>query len=1137
MNNKLQLNEYIIKLNEYYNLVFGRNIDTLSLNYYINDSNNYYLSDIPYKIFKSFEYINKFKQDKNIMNFKHSNSQYKLYNNMKSELSPIIHNCNKKLSKNFIQKIYLINQFYIDKNYERQKEILFCLKQNVNNDNFEKIYLFNERLYTKIELNLTDDEMKKIIQIDIGHRLMYKDIFTEVKRINLRGYIVFGNSDIFFDNSIALVKDIGLDQIKRSCGLSRFEYNLGSNLIDCKLIKNSFHTADIWIYHTNYSPCQKMIEKSNFLFGKLSCDNAIGYLFKDNGYQHINIPYTIKIYHYHTSNIRNYTYNDMTISNVSWTPERKFIIKYNKNIPYTININIKNNTEQFNKNEIYSFNNNNKSNLEYSKISIYDYNTQELFKKYNLFWQYPVITEKTFHNQNKYNNKYFGFPWATIIDSFICSKSINQRSKINKIIDNLIKTINFDNNYYTCCQHINFRYCISIWKKLNIKTVYASHKKKNEDYINGIKILPCPLYALNIENNNFNKKFKVNLLKKKRNILYSFIGGYVPSYMSNIRESIFNMKHPHNTIIKNTGEWHLQNIVYSDKQNMNGDMNINVEYNCKTEYYNKILINSRYSLCPSGSGPNSIRLWESLAAGSIPIILSDKLELPYHDDWGKTVLFIKENNLETIEKILLDISEKNENKMRENCFKLYNYFKDNYNNKEYELDIQIEKQKDQIEYLKCDKDNSNNTKVQESIILQSQQIRKKNMEEKYRQIIDNKNIQNYRSRYIKDYQSRYVKDYRSRYVKDRSRYVKAYQSRQKLINQQKEERKKQYYLKQMQIELKNNNIKMNEQIKQSKQIIHYCCGSYYKGANGGVSRYDYQISKIFPNYKHFTGPSEKLKMLNYLKQNKNSIIITDNHLACDIPNEYDMILVHHGVAKTHAERDPNWNEYWKSLCCDGQDRMLSYRHPKNTKIISISQFCTDEFTKHYGEKYTRYSITKVLHPSELNENKYKRFNLKSNNLPIVLGNWSTYNKGSETIKNISKNNNFNFKQLSISLNNYTQEGINDFNNKKQDIYLNSDIFLQISLCEGSSYSALDALLCGIPVVSSDVGFFYKDIPEDCFVKLDWKRNNDIEYINEKLKYAWENRVELGNKGRKWYMENCRFINWEKKMKYLIHNFS
>ena len=56
--------------------------------------------------------------------------------------------------------------------------------------------------------------------------------------------------------------------------------------------------------------------------------------------------------------------------------------------------------------------------------------------------------------------------------------------------------------------------------------------------------------------------------------------------------------------------------------------------------------------------------------------------------------------------------------------------------------------------------------------------------------------------------------------------------------------------------------------------------------------------------------------------------------------------------------------------------------------------------------------------------------------------------------------------------------IEKFNNDKQQIYCNSDIFLQLSNSEGNSYATLDALLCGLVVISSNVGLFYKDVPED-----------------------------------------------------------
>ena len=101
--------------------------------------------------------------------------------------------------------------------------------------------------------------------------------------------------------------------------------------------------------------------------------------------------------------------------------------------------------------------------------------------------------------------------------------------------------------------------------------------------------------------------------------------------------------------------------------------------------YNKILLRSRYSLCPSGSGPNSIRFWESLAVGSIPILLSDTLELPRHELWDKSIVRLPENELHTLEEVLKNITEEEEKTRRENCLKIYNDLKikliEKYNNK------------------------------------------------------------------------------------------------------------------------------------------------------------------------------------------------------------------------------------------------------------------------------------------------------------------------------------------------------------------------------------------------------------------------------------------------------------------------
>ena len=307
--------------------------------------------------------------------------------------------------------------------------------------------------------------------------------------------------------------------------------------------------------------------------------------------------------------------------------------------------------------------------------------------KFRLFWQYPVITEETFYNQNYKNEYYFGFPWATIID---------RRYDLNLIYILIKKNLDFDPNkeYYTCVQHISFRNIIPLLEKLNIKKIYTPHKIINEDKINSILINPCPLYAVNYEDEYRNKLFRddsalvykiseYDIIHYKRTLLYSFIGAYNPrDYLTDIRNKIFEMKHPDDCLIEKKDKWHFDPIVYSKLQNFSKDYydQISSDLFVDTNQYNLTLLNSRFSLCPSGSGPNSIRFWESLAIGSIPILLADTLELPQHELWEKAILRIPEKDLETVPIVLENITNDEENSMRENCLKIYDDFRNNYVN-------------------------------------------------------------------------------------------------------------------------------------------------------------------------------------------------------------------------------------------------------------------------------------------------------------------------------------------------------------------------------------------------------------------------------------------------------------------------
>jgi len=291
--------------------------------------------------------------------------------------------------------------------------------------------------------------------------------------------------------------------------------------------------------------------------------------------------------------------------------------------------------------------------------------TESIMAKFNIDWEDDILIEKKFFEQRQNDPLYIGFPWATVIRKG--SSQIALKSE-------LIKHINKNNEYYTCCQSIHYAKLIKFFKQLNIKCVYASHKLRDVDVIEDIVIKPCPLYAISVEDSERNAILRdINLLETKRQYLYSFVGGYMKNYLCDIRLRIFELLQKDNCLIINTGDWHFQDIVYGKG---NEDLDKSFEYN-------RILLNSRYVLCPSGTGENTIRFWEALGIGSIPILLNNNLDLPEHELWNDAIIYIEEDQLDTIDEILTGISQDKENEMRKNCIRIYNDLKNNYMNTEY----------------------------------------------------------------------------------------------------------------------------------------------------------------------------------------------------------------------------------------------------------------------------------------------------------------------------------------------------------------------------------------------------------------------------------------------------------------------
>ena len=239
--------------------------------------------------------------------------------------SKLVWGANRCLSKKLPEvdeynndNIFLVMQFFMPKDSERLKEIQHCLRESVTNRHISKIYLINERMYSDDELGITQKVCQesgykfkninkdKIEQIIIERRITFKDVFDHIDTAKLDGYVIFANSDIFFDDSIKRLKTSGIENEKAMIAQLRYEYKKDTKLEKCPLFGPRWDSQDAWIIHSKQNVPSNLRKCFAFFFGQPGCDNKLLYLFKILNYEIYNDPSAFKIYHYHTNETRNY---------------------------------------------------------------------------------------------------------------------------------------------------------------------------------------------------------------------------------------------------------------------------------------------------------------------------------------------------------------------------------------------------------------------------------------------------------------------------------------------------------------------------------------------------------------------------------------------------------------------------------------------------------------------------------------------------------------------------------------------------------------------------------------------------------------------------------------------------------------
>lgn len=182
--------------------------------------------------------------------------------------------------------INLITSYFIDKNPERQKEIDECFRRNIEGKLFDSIHI------------LADDLIKPF-NGSIFHYIHSRptfDAFFHFAKPNC--WNVICNSDIYFDQTIKLIESRNTNEF---IALSRYDIqNDGS----AKLL-NQRDAQDVWAFYG--LPNKRLI--APFYQGIPGCDNALAAIADKAGYALTNPALTIKAYHLHLTNVRNYSTN------------------------------------------------------------------------------------------------------------------------------------------------------------------------------------------------------------------------------------------------------------------------------------------------------------------------------------------------------------------------------------------------------------------------------------------------------------------------------------------------------------------------------------------------------------------------------------------------------------------------------------------------------------------------------------------------------------------------------------------------------------------------------------------------------------------------------------------------------------
>ena len=255
------------------------------------------------------------------------------------------------------------------------------------------------------------------------------------------------------------------------------------------------------------------------------------------------------------------------------------------------------------------------------------------------FWQFPARTEaaafelhrpiEAAHPEGDRVHVYLGLPWATWVDHRglhrqlppeVEHELLMQRVRIQGL-RRAWAELGRELRVHTVCQHIHWRRLAPAMAHAGITDLWLSHAPATERRSQGgrLALHPWHLHAVNVEDPARQRGLAFGTDPADKPLLASFIGAQERHYINDTRLRLRELAGQPAVLVEVTDRWHFHEVVYGHQMRgaalpagpVEGDT---------VERYNRVLSDSVFSLCPPGAGANTIRLWESLAIGSVPVV-------------------------------------------------------------------------------------------------------------------------------------------------------------------------------------------------------------------------------------------------------------------------------------------------------------------------------------------------------------------------------------------------------------------------------------------------------------------------------------------------------------------------------------